>query len=285
VKKILLFAKLTIRESVRKKVVWVLAGLTVLVMILSAIGLNRLVETGMADASEGDIRASTAFILILIMFAYSFVLALSAVFFTVPAIAGEIETGTALAVLTRPVSRAHFLLGKWLGLVVLAAAYVTVASLAEFAIVRLTTGYGPPHPISFIAYMVAETVVILSLALLISTRMAPIAGGVIVLGGFMLAWMGGVAISLGRQFNVDALVTGGTVTRLLIPTDGMWKGAVYSLEPAGLIAMARAQGPDGIANFPFFSLTPPSLAYMAWTAAWVVGILALAIWSFRRREI
>jgi ABC-type transport system involved in multi-copper enzyme maturation permease subunit len=285
VKKILLFAKLTIRESIRKKVVWVLAALTMLVLLLSAIGLNRLVETGMAEASESDIRASTAFILILIMFAYSFVLALSAVFFTVPAIAGEIETGTALAVLTRPVSRAQFLLGKWLGLVVLATVYVTVASLAEFAIVRLTTGYGPPHPLSFIACMVAETVVILSLALLISTRMAPIAGGVIVLGGFMLAWMGGVAISLGRQFGVDALVTGGTVTRLLIPTDGMWKGAVYSLEPAALIAMARAQGADGIGNFPFFSLTPPSLAYVAWTVAWVAGILALAIWSFRRREI
>jgi ABC-type transport system involved in multi-copper enzyme maturation permease subunit len=285
VKKILLFAKLTIRESIRKKVVWVLAALTMLVLLLSAIGLNRLVETGMAEASESDIRASTAFILILIMFAYSFVLALSAVFFTVPAIAGEIETGTALAVLTRPVSRAQFLLGKWLGLVVLATVYVTVASLAEFAIVRLTTGYGPPHPLSFIAYMVAETVVILSLALLISTRMAPIAGGVIVLGGFMLAWMGGVAISLGRQFGVDALVTGGTVTRLLIPTDGMWKGAVYSLEPKAVIAMARAQGADGIGNFPFFSLTPPSLAYVAWTVAWVAGILALAIWSFRRREI
>ncbi|HEU4866920.1 MAG TPA: ABC transporter permease [Actinomycetota bacterium] len=284
-KKILLFAKLTIRESIRKKVVWVLAALTVLVLILSAIGLNRLVETGMAEASEGDIRGATSFILILIMFAYSFVLALSAVFFTVPAIAGEIETGTALAVLTRPVSRAQFLLGKWLGLVVLATVYVTVASLAEFAVVRLTTGYGPPHPLSFIAYMVAETVVILSLALLISTRMAPIAGGVIVLGGFMLAWMGGVAISLGRQFNVGALVTGGTVTRLLIPTDGMWKGAVYSLEPAALIAMARAQGADGIANFPFFSLTPPSPAYLAWTVSWVAGILALAIWSFRRREI
>lgn len=284
-KKILLFAKLTIRESIRKKVVWVLAALTVLVLILSAIGLNRLVETGMAEASEGDIRGATSFILILIMFAYSFVLALSAVFFTVPAIAGEIETGTALAVLTRPVSRAQFLLGKWLGLVVLATVYVTVASLAEFAVVRLTTGYGPPHPLSFIAYMVAETVVILSLALLISTRMAPIAGGVIVLGGFMLAWMGGVAISLGRQFNVGALVTGGTVTRLLIPTDGMWKGAVYSLEPAALIAMARAQGADGIANFPFFSLTPPFPAYLAWTVSWVAGILALAIWSFRRREI
>lgn len=284
-KKILLFARLTLRESVRKKVIWVLGGLTVLMLVLSAFGLDRLVNTGLQGASQGEVRAATSFILILIMFNYSFVLALSAVFITVPSIAGELETGTALAVLTRPVSRAHFLLGKWLGLVTLTAAYVAVASLAEFAVFRVTTGYGPPHPLSFIGYMVAETVVILSLALLVSTRMAPMAGGVIVLGAFMLAWMGGVAISLGRQFSVEALVTGGTISRLLVPTDGMWKGAVYSLEPAALIASARAQGADGIANFPFFSLTPPSAAYVAWTAAWLVGILALAIWSFRRREI
>lgn len=284
-KKILLFAKLTMREAVRKKLIWVLGGLTLLVLVLSAIGLNRLVETGMKGQSESDILQATSFILILIMFAYSFVLALSAVFITVPSIAGEMETGTALAILTRPVSRAQFLLGKWVGLVVLTATYVTVASLAEFVVVNLTTGYTPPHPLMFIGFMVAETAVILTLALLVSTRMAPIAGGVIVLGGFMLAWMGGVAISLGRQFNVDALITGGTITRLLLPTDGMWKGAVYSLEPAALIAMARAQGADGIGNFPFFSLSPPSAAYIAWTAAWIVGILALAIRSFRHREI
>lgn len=283
--KILLFARLTLRESVRKKVLWVLGGLTLLMLVLSAFGLDRLVNTGLQGESEGEVRAATSFILILIMFNYSFVLALSAVFITVPSIAGELETGTALAVLTRPVSRAHFLLGKWLGLVTLTAAYVSVASLAEFAVFRVTTGYGPPRPLAFIGYMVAETVVILTLALLVSTRMAPMAGGVIVLGAFMLAWMGGVAISLGRQFSVEALVTGGTISRLLVPTDGMWKGAVYSLEPAALIASARAQGANGIANFPFFSLSPPSGAYMAWTAAWVVGVLALAIRSFRRREI
>src|SRR5688500_2398363 len=108
-KKILLFAKLTIREAVRKKLIWVLGGLTVLVLVLSASGRNRLVEKGMTGASEGEVRATIAFVLIMIMFAYSFVLALSAVFITVPSIAGELETGTALAILTRPVSRGQFL--------------------------------------------------------------------------------------------------------------------------------------------------------------------------------
>ncbi|HEX2179271.1 MAG TPA: ABC transporter permease subunit, partial [Actinomycetota bacterium] len=191
----------------------------------------------------------------------------------------------ALAILSRPVSRTHYLVGKWLGLASLAAAYVAIASFAEFAVVRAVTGYLPPHPVMFVGFMIAETVVILTLALLISTRLSPIAGGVIVLGGFMLAWMGGVAVSLGRQFGVDALVTGGTITRLLLPTDGMWKGAVFSLEPAVLVATARMEGAEGIANFPFFSLSPPSASYVVWTVVWIAGVIALAIRSFRRREI
>jgi ABC-type transport system involved in multi-copper enzyme maturation permease subunit len=282
---ILLFAKLVMREAVRKKLLWVLLGLTLLVMVLSAFGLSRLMAVGLEGDSPGDTRASIALVLILIMFAYSFVLALSAVFVTIPSVSGEVETGTALAILSRPVSRTHFLVGKWLGLALLVAAYVAIASGAEFAVVRAVTGYLPPHPFMFIGYMVAETVVILTLALLISTRLSPIAGGVIVLGAFMLAWMGGVAVSLGREFGVDALVTGGTITRLLLPTDGMWKGAVFSLEPAALIATASAQGDGGIANFPFFSMSPPSASYLAWTVAWVAGVMALAVWSFRRREI
>jgi ABC-type transport system involved in multi-copper enzyme maturation permease subunit len=282
---ILLFARLTMKEAARKKLFWVLLGLTVLVIVLSAFGLARLVAVGFVDDSEGDARAAISLVLILIMFAYSFVLALSAVFITIPSVAGEVESGTALAILSRPVSRTHFLVGKWLGLAVLAAVYVAIASSAEFVVVRIITGYLPPHPVMFVGFMVAETVVILTLALLISTRLSPIAGGVIVLGAFMLAWLGGVAVGLGREFGVDALVTGGTVTRLLLPTDIMCKGAVFSLEPAALIAGARAQDAEGIANFPFFSLSPPSAAYVAWTVAWIVGVMALAIRSFRRREI
>ncbi|HEX2053411.1 MAG TPA: ABC transporter permease [Actinomycetota bacterium] len=281
-RQIMLFARLTMKEALRKKLAWVLLGLTLLTMVLSGFGMQRLVANGFEGNTEGDLLFATSFILILIMFAYSFVLALSAVFVTVPSVAGEIETCTALAILSRPVSRMQFLVGKWLGLVILIAAYVSLASAGEFLVVRAVTGYLPPHPLMFVCFMVAEAVVILTFAMLVSTRIAPIAGGVLVLGAFMLAWLGGVAVSLGREFGVQALVTGGTVTRLLLPTDVMWKGAVYALEPAALLATART---DDIANFPFFSLSPPSPAFMVWTVAWVAAILALSVRSLRRREI
>lgn len=249
-RQILIFARLTMREALRKRLAWVLLGLTLLTVVLSGFGLRALMNEGL------ETLTTVSLILILIMFAYSFVLALSAVFVTVPSVAGEIETGTALAVLSRPVSRSQYLLGKWLGLVLLIAAYVTVASFAEFAVVKFVTGYLPPYPVMFVGYMIAEAIVILTLALLISTRMAPIAGGVLVLGAFMLAWMGGIATAIGRELNVEALLTGGTVTQLLLPTDAMFKGATFALEPTAVVAAARA-GVDEVGEFPFFSFGPP----------------------------
>lgn len=273
---------MTIREAARKRLMWVLLVLTAVVIAGTAFGFSKL--TGVNQDDLGRL-ATSAILLILVMFAYSFVLALSAVFIMAPSVAGEIESGTALAILTRPVSRAQMLLGKWLGLALLTSAYVAVASSTEFLVVLMVTDYTPPHPVAFILYMVAETLILLTLSMAISTRLQPVAGGVIALGAFMIAWMGGIAISVGRELNVDSLVIGGTITRLLMPSDGLWKGAIYSLEPSAMIAMAVAQGPDGIANFPFFALNPPATGFLVWAGFWIAGVIGLSIWSLNKREI
>ena len=134
------------------------------------------------------------------------------------------------------------------------------------------------------AYLAAETIVILTIAILMSTRFPAIAGGVTALGLFLMAWLGGIAVSIGQAFSNDGIVTAGTISRLLMPTDGLWRGALYSLEPAAFIASTSAAGRVGASN-PFFAGTGPPLAYLAWCVGWVVVMLGLAAWSFRAREI
>lgn len=233
------------------------------------------------------IRVLTSQLLILVMFLFSFVLALSAVFMTAPAISGEIESGVVLAVLTRPLTRAEYLLGKWLGLAALVVVYVGGASLLEFALVSLGTGYFPPHPYLFTAFLTGQTLVILTLAMLISTRMAAMAGGIVSLGAFGASWMAGVAGNLGMAFQSQGIVNAANVFKLILPSDGLWRGAIYSLEPAAFIAATQANSGAGrgMATFPFFAGSPPPWSYLAWSAAWVVAVLALAVWSFWRREI
>ncbi len=288
---VLTIARATVRESARKKLVVALAVITLLGIGLTGFGFWRLtvlsheVVRGVPRLSVTELKTVTSQLLIVAMFAFSFVLALSTVFMAAPSIAGELESGVASAVLTRPIRRIQFLAGKWVGLGVLAAAYVAIASTLEFVVVDLVTGYRPPHPLQFVAFLTGEALVTLTLTTLLSTRMSPVTGGVVALGGFMLAWMGGIAAAVGTALNNQGVATVGTITRLVMPSDGLWHGAVYSLEPAAAIAGVLSSGRAQAAANPFFASAGPPLAYLLWVAAWGVTVFSVASWSFRRREI
>jgi hypothetical protein len=58
---------------------------------------------------------------------------------------------------------------------------------------------------------------------------------------------------------------------------------VYALEPQAVIAAASGAGPAAAAN-PFYAAAPAPLAFELYVVAWLAGMLALAVWSFGRRE-
>ena len=287
---VLAIAKATLREASRKKLVIALGLITVVGIALTGFGFWRLtvlgkeIATGAPRLSGAEEKTVISQLLILVMFAFSFVLAISTVFMAAPSIAGELESGVAAAVLTRPIRRVEYLAGKWLGLAVLTFGYVVLAAGLEFTAVDLVTGYRPPHPVAFCAYLTAEALITLTLATLLSTRTSAVTGGVIALGGFMLAWMGGIALALGTVLNNQGITTVGNVTRLLLPSDGLWRGAIHSLEPAVMIAGYLSSGRSAAAN-PFFAATGPPVAYLVWAAVWAMAIFAAASWSFGRREV
>jgi ABC-type transport system involved in multi-copper enzyme maturation permease subunit len=288
---VLVIARATVREASRKKLVIALGIITVLGVALTGFGFWRLdlvaheIVNGARRIGPVEEKAVTSQLLILVMFAFSFVLAISTVFMAAPTIAGELESGVALAVLTRPIRRVELLAGKWLGLAFVAALYTAVATALAFAAVRITTDYTPPHPVSFVAFLVGEALITLTLTALISTRLSPVAGGVIALGGFMLAWMGGIAVALGAALHIHSISTVGSITRLIVPTDGLWRGAIYNLEPVSVITGILGGGrPEAAAN-PFFASSGPPGAYIAYAVGWAIAIFALATWSFRFREV
>jgi len=53
---------------------------------------------------------------------------------------------------------------------------------------------------------------------------------------------------------------------------------------ASILAAARAAGRLNSGN-PFLVSNPPAFAFLAWAAVWILGLLALTIWSFRKREV
>lgn len=274
--------RLTIREATRRRLVLMLLLLTALALGLSAWGFAKVSHVaGAVHHFELPVIASS--LLVLVMFMYSGLLAVGSVFLACASLAGDRESGVDLALLARPIRRAQVYVGKWLGLVLLVAVYVSLTCLAEYLIVAKTTGYMPAHPIWAAALLTGEGAVMVTFGLLLGSRLATMAGGV--LGGacFFLAWIAGVVGGIGTALNRASLIDVGIVGHLLLPTDGLWKGAIYSLESANTLLASQLGGEVARSN-PFFAGAPPAAAYMGWVVLWVLMVAAIGLWSFARKE-
>jgi ABC-type transport system involved in multi-copper enzyme maturation permease subunit len=280
----LTIAKLTIGEAARRRILWVLAILAIVSVGLTAWGVSILVAGARRDGvGDLEIKFAVSQILIFIAFMFGFVLVMTAAFFGSPAIATDLESGVAQAMLARPLRRSSYLLGRWLGLAVVIVGYAVVSGAMAIGVLGIVTGYLPPDPVLPIAYLAGQALVLLTLTVLLSTRLPPIAGGAIAVVAYGLAWMAGVLGKIGLALATTSLITIGDAIRVILPTDALWQGVVYGLEPSFVIN--AVEGKFAAANSPFFAASPPSLAIVAWSAIWVLLLLLLAVNQLRRREL
>jgi ABC-type transport system involved in multi-copper enzyme maturation permease subunit len=276
-------AALTLREASRRRVLLALATLTVVLLALSGWGFSRLAaESGASTLTSGEARLTASILLNLVMFGFSLIAALGTAFLAGPTLAGETESGIALSVLARPIRRSAFLLGKWLGLVVFGSGYVVLAGLAQCLVVLWTVGYWPPQPAGALALLAAQTTVLLTLALLLSTAISPMASGVVAVGLFGTTWVAGVVGGIGAALGNDAVGRVGTVSRMLLPTDGLWRGAMHAFQDPSALTTFGGEQVDG---FPFLSVAPLTATYLGWAAVWVAMVWGLAAASFLRKDL
>ena len=281
---VLTVAALTLREAARRRVLLALAVLTVLLLALSAWGFSRLAaESGGSALTSGEARLTASIVLNLVMFGYSLIAALGTAFLAGPTVAGETESGIALAVLARPIRRSAFLLGKWLGLVVFGSSFVVLAGLAECLVVWATVDYWPPQPALALALLAAQTTVLLTLTVLLATAISPMASGVVAVGLFCTTWVAGVVGGVGGALGNEAVARVGSVSRMLLPTDGLWRGAMNAFQdPSALVSFG--EGAEAGA-FPFLSAATLTGSYLGWAALWVVMVWLLAAGSFVRKDL
>jgi ABC-type transport system involved in multi-copper enzyme maturation permease subunit len=277
-------AALTLREASRRRVLLALVGLTVVLLALSGWGFSRLdaAQQGDETLTSGEARLTASIMLNLVMFGFSLIAALGTAFLAGPTLAGETESGTALAVLARPIRRVELLAGKWLGLVAFGTGFVVVAGLAQCLVVRATVDYWPPQIVTALALLAAQTVLLLTLAVLLSTAISPMASGVVTVGLFGSTWIAGVVGGIGASLGNESVERVGTISRILLPTDGLWRGAMHAFQdPSALVEM----GPEDAEAFPFLSTVSLTPAYLLWTLAWLLAVGGLAALAFQRRDL
>ena len=277
---VLTMAALTIHESARRRVLRAIVAMTLVLLALSAFGFSR-IDAEFSGLTSGEARLVASVVLNLIMFGLSLIAALGTAFLAGPTLAGEIESGMALSVLARPVARWAVLVGKWLGLIVFGSGFVVLAGAAHFVVVWATVGYWPPDPVTGLGLLAAQTTVLLTLGLLLSTVISPMASGIVAVGLFGATWIAGIVGTIGELLDNDGVARVGVVSRILLPTDGLWRGAMHAFQdPTVLAVYGAGEGPH-----PFLGQSSLTLAYLGWVLVWVMLLLGLASVFFRRRDL
>jgi hypothetical protein len=133
-----------------------------------------------------------------------------------------------------------------------------------------------------LALLAAQTAVLLTLAVLLSTVISPMASGVVAVGLFCTTWVAGVVGGIGQGLGNEGVARVGTVSRMLLPTDGLWQGSMNAFQDPSVFITFGGQDVDA---FPFLSSAPLTPAYLAWAGLWVAMVWGLAATSFVRKDL
>lgn len=285
-------ARFTLQEAISRRLI--LAGVLISLGFIGlyALGFHFAYDKSLENSPtpESRLALGVAFATLTLFGVYvvNYLASFLALFLSVAAVSGEVDSGTLHAVLARPLRRSEFVIGRWLGYGCMISVYILAMTGLVLLIAWLIAGYEVPNPTPALLLMLLEGMLLLTLSLFGSTLMPTLANGVVVFTLLGLAWLAGVIEFVGRLLasatdstGSNAMLNIGTVVSLLLPSDALWRGASYYLEsPSLLVAMGTARG-----GIPFFSAAPPQPALIWWSLGYVAVVLGGAVLAFRGRDL
>ncbi|MCL4533534.1 MAG: ABC transporter permease [Bacteroidetes bacterium] len=283
---ILLIARLTLKEAARKRLLALAVAGGALFLVLFGVGFALLLGQIKAEAARAGGGAPpfmlTAMMMVMGFYFLNVLAGVSAIFVSVNAISGELDSGTIHALVARPLRRRDIILGKWLGYALVLTAYVVAMSTGLMAIIYLTSGTLPPAPLATIGLMVWVALLLLTLSILGGTFLSALANGVGLFLLYGLAWLAGVIEGLGGLVHNSTMVHIGIAVSLLVPSDALWQAASYYLQSPSILMLASTSA-SGL--FPFGSSAPPAGTMLVYTTIYTLAALGLAVLVFSRRDM
>lgn len=252
--RILTVAQNTFREAVRDKVLYVLLFFAA-VTILGSKALGW-ISIGQDIKIVKDISlAATSIFGVLI-----------AIFVGTSLVYKEIDKRTLYTILSQPMHRYEFILGKYLGLMAL-------IGLTTLIMTGVSAGYvlllgGGVDPVYFLAALLIfwKLLLVTAFAVLMSSMSSPILGAIIVFCAYLFGHATGVFRDLPPQFD-------GTLAKTLL------EGAYYVIPNLSNFDI-RAEAANGV---------PIATGYVIWAlgygAAYTAALLILAALSFEGKDV
>lgn len=272
-----IIARLTFREAARRWILWTALGLGLLFLTVYALGFNEIQKDIQRHTSTAlETSEMYNFILMAGLYAVNFLTVVMAVLTSVDTLSGEIASGTIHTLVSKPVRRWEILLGKWAGFVVMLTLYLLVMAGGVMSIVYLLSGYIAPNALRGLGLMGVNVVILLSVSFMGGASLSTLANGVMVFGLYGVAFIGGWIEQFGSFLQNQTAINIGIACSLIIPSEAMWKRAVYEMQSPLVGALGFS---------PFSSISVPSPLMVGYAALYIAAALTIAIRQFNKRDL
>src|SRR5438067_4437124 len=232
---LLTLAGLTIREALRRRIY--VGAFCIALLFLGLLLLPHFATHGRSGIDlDPPVQASLLTLAGLAMI--KFFSAVLGITMASGAIATELERGTLYVILSKPLTRTHVLLGKWLGLVFLTAANVAVwAGLLWLAVYMRVPGLHLPL-LKAVGLAFLYPLIFVTLTLCFSTFASNVLATALALVAIGIGWQEGFMRELGHVFDIRMLSAFGVFAGYLVPIGRLHRAMIHVADlslPLGLM--------------------------------------------------
>ncbi len=278
-------SRLTFLEAFRRRILTAAFLLGLAFLIVYGVGVHYMHEEvfrgpNVAQSLQGAMQTTmNNFLALAGLYAVDFLAIAMAALVSADTLAGEINSGTIQAIITKPIRRSEIVLGKWLGFAGLLALYLALMAGGVLGITYFNSGYMVPNLTSGIALIYLSAILVMTATLALSSTISTLATGGVIFGLYGLGFIAGWVEQFGAFFQNQTAVDVGIVSSLLIPSDALWRRAAYEMTPALTQSLGFSMGG------PFITLSLPSPAMTLYAVLYLAVALLLAVRQFSRRDL
>jgi len=281
---IFILARMTFVQAIRRRIVLTGLVLGLAFLVIFSIGFHMILGLPVVPPNPGEatgiqhvVEAEKSSGLFLAgLYAVTFLGIAMAALLGADTLAGEINSGTIQVIVTKPIRRSDVVFGKWLGFAGLLGLYLLLLAGGTTLSILLQSGYVAPHLLPGLALIYLESLLVMSVAMLFSSRFSALATGGVVFGLYGLAFIGGWIEQIGAVLNSQTAVQVGILTSLIIPSESLWRRAAFEMQSplSGLLGIS-----------PFGTTSVPSILMVVYAVIYLLAVLALTVWVFQKRDL
>jgi ABC-type transport system involved in multi-copper enzyme maturation permease subunit len=283
---VIAIAAASFKEALRKKLFILVAALTIVYLALFGLitysSVKELVKAGTLNTVNA-LDVASNIVSFLGFYFSSMLVAFLTIMASVGSISSEVESGVIHSIVTRPIKRSSYIIGKYIGLGILSVLYSIFLFLAVIGIciifkLPIVNTLEPINLLRGLLFFTLEPIAILALSIYGSAAFKTLSNGVFVISLYILGLIGGVMEQVGAILKNESLVNLGIVSSLISPFDVIYRQMLSSLFSS-----------IGITN-PFMGAvgagsTSPSIWMLIYIFVYVPALVVLAIRKFNVKDI